>query len=422
MKHFYLKKNDNIEGPYDHGELVYLLSQGELHPDEKVREGEQGTWMPATQLLGNNRQRKKTSPSSSPKTQREITGLKRRPASELQSVPEGDATSCTSTSSDPQYLETIVPGRSPSTVHQPLEENQRKKLLLAAAIALLLLIILCLLYWLFFSSQAGSGHAGGGQGGHAAQGDQNSSSDSKTSGAEQGKSQDEVPPQSASATEKSSSTQQQSSQPVPPQPDVKPQSSRSSSGMSSQPPDPKQGTMNSSEPPPAYSVGTARFFGIEAEGPVFVYVVDSSSSMRGPRIDLTKKELKKSINQLNLSQSFYVIFFSNTDYPMFYPGEASPRPLPATDQNVMKLEQWVDGIRSGGGTDPKSALLRALSLAPDSIFLMTDGAFDSQVADLLKTQNAGKVAIHTIVFQSRSGENLLKRIAQENSGQHRFVP
>ena len=180
--------------------------------------------------------------------------------------------------------------------------------------------------------------------------------------------------------------------------------------------------MKSSEPPPAYSVGTARFFGIEAEGPVFVYVVDSSGSMSGPRIELTKKELKKSINQLNLNQSFYVIFFSNSDYPMFFPGEAAVRPLPATDQNVKQLEQWVDGFQIGGGTDPQSALLRALSLAPDSIFLMTDGAFDSQVADLLKTQNAGKVAIHTIAFQSRSGENLLKRIAKENAGQHRFVP
>lgn len=93
MKHFYLKKNENIEGPYDHGELVYLLSQGELHPEETIREGEQGIWGPAAQMLGISGQRQKASPSSTPKTQREITGLKRRPASELQSVSEVEATS-----------------------------------------------------------------------------------------------------------------------------------------------------------------------------------------------------------------------------------------------------------------------------------------------------------------------------------------
>ncbi|MCA9014473.1 MAG: VWA domain-containing protein [Planctomycetaceae bacterium] len=398
MKHFYLKKNDNIEGPYDRGELVYLLSQGELHPEAKIREGEQEKKKKKKKKLGISRQRKKASPSSSPKTQQEITGLKRRPVSEV------EAKSTPPHPSAPPYQETPRPEGSSTVAPPTFQKFHRKKQLLIAAIILLILILLfCLLYWLFSSSQPGSGQAGGGQGGQSAQGDQNSSTNSESSGPEQGTSQEDVPPQAATAPKPA-------------------QSSKSSAGRTSQPPEPEQGSMKSPEPPPSKSLGTARFFGIEAEGPVFVYVVDCSGSMSGSRIELTRQELKKSINQLNLNQSFYVIFFSNVDYPMFFPSKAAQRPLPATDENVKQLEQWVDGFQISGGTDPRSALMRALSLAPDSIFLMTDGTFDSGIADLLKSQNTGKVAVHTIAFQSRSGENLLKRIAKENSGQHRFVP
>ncbi len=107
---------------------------------------------------------------------------------------------------------------------------------------------------------------------------------------------------------------------------------------------------------------------------------------------------------------------------MFFPAKTAPRPLPATDENVEQLEKWVDGFHMSGGTEPQAALMRALSLSPDAIFLMTDGVFDSKIANLLKTNNTGNVAIHTIAFQNKSGEPLLKRIAEENRGAYRYVP
>src|SRR5689334_3254696 len=64
---------------------------------------------------------------------------------------------------------------------------------------------------------------------------------------------------------------------------------------------------------------TTLFFGTEARGNRFVFVVDNSSSMKGGRLEMAVAELRRTIDALSPKQSFYVIFVSDQTYPMFYP-------------------------------------------------------------------------------------------------------
>jgi uncharacterized protein with von Willebrand factor type A (vWA) domain len=144
--------------------------------------------------------------------------------------------------------------------------------------------------------------------------------------------------------------------------------------------------------------------------------------MSGAPFAAAKQELTQSIQKLLPDQYFYVIFFSSDAFPMFSPGAAAPKPLPADNENVRHVTQWIEIFSVTGGTDPESAMLQALDLRPDAIFMLTDGEFDESVVKTIARNNTRKISVHTIAFKSRGGEPLLKRIAKANSRVHRFVP
>ena len=84
---------------------------------------------------------------------------------------------------------------------------------------------------------------------------------------------------------------------------------------------------------------------------------------------------------------------------------------------------WINSVTADGGTDPTQALLIALSMQPDAIWLLSDGQFAMSAADTIRKANPGKkTQIHTIAFHNSEGERVLKRIAYENRGKFRFVP
>jgi len=161
----------------------------------------------------------------------------------------------------------------------------------------------------------------------------------------------------------------------------------------------------------------AEFFGVAAAGAKIVYVVDRSGSMTDS-IDYLKLELKRSIGKLTDDKSFHVIFYSSGP-----PVEMPTRQLvSATERNKQQAFEFIHGVIAQGETDPSNALKRAFELKPDVIFLLTDGEFDKQIIDLVKQLNVGgKVKVHTIGFLYRDGEQTLKRIADDNGGQYKFV-
>ncbi|MCF7958544.1 MAG: VWA domain-containing protein [Phycisphaerae bacterium] len=164
--------------------------------------------------------------------------------------------------------------------------------------------------------------------------------------------------------------------------------------------------------------GTTSFFGLTARGTQFVYVVDYSGSMRGAKIQAAKAELLRSIKSLKTNMKFFIIFYNQGFIAM--PAENL---VAATQENKSRYFDWIEKIVAGGGTHPTEGMIKALSLKPDAIWMLSDGQFGPQACEAIRQANQGaKVQIHTIAFYDNTGEVQLKKIAEENRGAYRFVP
>ena len=199
-----------------------------------------------------------------------------------------------------------------------------------------------------------------------------------------------------------------------------------------------------------------KFFGAEAYGNSFVFVLDVSASMaarNGERLQRATRELIGSINQLNDQQNFSVILYSNHALPMFVNNnEAVMRQ--ATPTNKQTAINWLRyQVRPNGGTMPAGALQIAGNLNPDAVFFLSDGEFlyrhqsplnsplnsffqnfgqarqaMQPVANMVLdpetvlSEYAPKIVVHTIAFESRASGPLMEMIAKQKKGQYRFVP
>jgi hypothetical protein len=173
---------------------------------------------------------------------------------------------------------------------------------------------------------------------------------------------------------------------------------------------------------PAGGNDYAIFYGSEARGSRFVYVVDASQSMTGLRFEKACGELMSSIVGLNARQRFYVIFFNTEEFPQFYP-QIDKFLSTANSQAVDKLGSWLRNVRPMGGTNPALAVKRALELEPDAIFLLSDGEFDLRpTMAVIHHFNRARTVIHTIAFGSLAGQPMLAAIAEATGGSFRFVP
>ena len=174
----------------------------------------------------------------------------------------------------------------------------------------------------------------------------------------------------------------------------------------------------------------AEFFGVKAAGTKFVFVVDCSMSMQGPKWLQARQQLLQAVQHLGSEQYFYVIFFDRDSHLMFDPQEAEAELLPATEQNILRLRQWINSFRLGYDTEPFYSVRQALAFWPDAIYLLSDGEFSDPTAAYLRRNNfkhvdgelrMPAVAVHTIGLHNPGGRKLLQRIARENRGTHRFV-
>ncbi len=168
------------------------------------------------------------------------------------------------------------------------------------------------------------------------------------------------------------------------------------------------------------------FFGISQPGRRFVYVVDASSSMQAKhdseaktRFGRVKLELVKSIGGMTHGQSFFVIYFNSEPRPM--PARALQPALPNVQRHYL---DWTTRFRAGGDTNPLPALELALALRPDVIYFLTDGEIPRgrNVLRTVSGLNRGRVRVHTFAFGVRSGEEMMKALAEQNGGEYRFVP
>lgn len=157
------------------------------------------------------------------------------------------------------------------------------------------------------------------------------------------------------------------------------------------------------------------FFGLRAQGRFFVYVIDCSESMIDEdRFARATMEVRRSVLALKPPQQFEVIFFNEESMPM--PG--GPKPRPADTQGKGQLLTWLRIVEPDGGTDPRAALRQALSLRPEAIFLLSDGALPDGTVEAVAHSNTRRIPIHCVDMSGGEGGDHLRRIARDSGGQY----
>lgn len=179
----------------------------------------------------------------------------------------------------------------------------------------------------------------------------------------------------------------------------------------------------------AISEGKATLLGIEGKGSKFVYVFDRSGSMGVPAnkpLNRAKSELMRSIDALTEVQQFYIIFY-NHEQKSFHIDPSGKRLIFGSDVNKRLAKQFVDGIEASGGTHHAEALLMALRMHPDVIFMLTDGdpPDDLTAEDLARVQRANTAGTVINVIQISPPEtdhqNNLVKLASQTGGQHIYA-
>lgn len=174
--------------------------------------------------------------------------------------------------------------------------------------------------------------------------------------------------------------------------------------------------------------GAASFFGVEARGTRFAYIVDISGSMdlgvgAGvlKRIDILKAELGKSVAALLENAHFFVALFSSDSKPLGGRMEW----VAANDAGKAWGRKTVPLIVAEGETRPVSAFQMVVGLRPkpDAIYFMTDGEFDKDyAAQIARLNSVYRIPIHCITFVSSEGEEVMKKIAADSGGTYTHVP
>jgi len=172
--------------------------------------------------------------------------------------------------------------------------------------------------------------------------------------------------------------------------------------------------------------GGTSFFGHRANGTRFVYVLDASGSMyEHNAISVAKAELLSSLEQLDPTQQFQIIFYNEKCHPM-RGVDGKELLFWGTDTNRTMASQFIRNVQPDGGTRHLEALLMALGYTPEVIFFLTDaGEPVLYPGDLekIKKRNNGRSRIFTIEFGKGANlktDNFLKKLARDNGGAHAY--
>lgn len=159
----------------------------------------------------------------------------------------------------------------------------------------------------------------------------------------------------------------------------------------------------------------ARFFGAEAPGQTFVFVIDNSSSMLdGGRLERAHREIRQSIAAMTWPQKFHVIAFDHQTLEM--PGGPY---FTAGSDKARRVGPWLASLSHGDDTRPAAALRMAIGLKPDAVFFLTDGEFENPAPDTIRKWNTAGVPLHVIDLGPATAAPALRKVAEESGGSYR---
>jgi len=155
------------------------------------------------------------------------------------------------------------------------------------------------------------------------------------------------------------------------------------------------------------------------------FVIDTSGSMQGGKLEQVKRSLKFCINSLDERDRFNIYSFATSAHP-FRDGL-----VPATGEIKTAAIDFTERMEAIGGTNINQALLGVLDAPRDStrpylVVFMTDGEPTVDVTDpnqILKNvaeKNMHKVRFHVLGVGTEVNTHLLDKLAEQNHGTREY--
>ena len=167
-----------------------------------------------------------------------------------------------------------------------------------------------------------------------------------------------------------------------------------------------------------------QFFGARDHAHSFAYVIDCSGSMATRNsLDVAKREMLASINQLAPDAQFAVIFY-NLQTRMLNDPQGRKGLMAATASNKARVQTQLEAVSPLGGTDHMFALREALKLKPEVIFFLTDADLmsNSDVDEILT--EVGSTRIQAVEFglgMTLGQRTPLGRLATTTGGTYLYI-
>ncbi len=151
-----------------------------------------------------------------------------------------------------------------------------------------------------------------------------------------------------------------------------------------------------------------------------VFVLDTSGSMSGFPIEKAKEAMKLAMDGLYPQDTFNLITFAGDEHILF------DQPVPATKENLLKAEKFLETREGGGGTEMMKAIKAALdpSDAQDHVRIvcfMTDGYVGNDMEIISEVQKHANARVFSFGIGSSVNRFLLDKMAEEGRGEVEYV-
>lgn len=176
---------------------------------------------------------------------------------------------------------------------------------------------------------------------------------------------------------------------------------------------------------------TSMYYGMPIYAARLVFVLDTSRSMAGPRIEAAKRELVSAINSLPEGVYFGVLVFNSEVRPWRRQLE------PASSENRSKAVTFVQAQGLGRSTASYDALEAAFDFDTESVYFLTDGAPHGgkvtdpvEIVDVISRLNfTRRITVNAIGVGVNVGlpslanpfDDFLRSLSNRNYGEYRRV-
>ena len=159
------------------------------------------------------------------------------------------------------------------------------------------------------------------------------------------------------------------------------------------------------------------------------FVLDTSGSMAGRKLEQAKKALAFCVENLNEEDHFEIIRFSTETEPLF------SKLTPASKDNRSRANDFIKELKPIGGTAIDDALRKALALRPASetaqrplvVIFLTDGlptvgnTDENQIVANVKKNSGGNVRVFCFGIGHDVNTHLLDKITEETRAFSQYV-